>query len=464
MKLKRNIIIVSIVICFVLVGLIFLLVMYTPIYTKVDFDPLAENDGFATLVIQLDDGKDRYDIDKDVEQSASASLTQNEEYIFKNSKLAIEGRGNSTWLYEKKPYKIKFNEKTSLFGLEEAKDWVLLADFLDPTTLKNYSALTFANEIKDDTEFVPTPTHINLVINDDYLGSYVLCEQVEEKSGRLDLEDSYNPEIISYEEFECGKIPFYVEMTASANYGQSNDELYYEKGITPYPFEIKYPALDDRKEIYDSYGIEYDEANDYILNNITEYITAFCMSNKSPDTPITVFEQSLKFDEIADTAKFTDYMLINELFANSDALIKSIKLTRQYDGLIKMGPVWDFDGGYDGWTGDRSADNLDEKVSTMTMFQHIDNNIYLNFMKSSQAQSLINDSLDKMDAIFDNYLDELDSYSKKLKPLQELNDKVWPSHIYDSVWIENKTERMIVFLDNRFDNLKTVYSEIAKHI
>ena len=49
--------------------------------------------------------------------------------------LTIKGRGNSTWSMPKKPYKLKFKDKISLFNLTEAKDWVLLANYQDPTFL-----------------------------------------------------------------------------------------------------------------------------------------------------------------------------------------------------------------------------------------------------------------------------------------------------------------------------------------
>ena len=50
----------------------------------------------------------------------------------------IRGRGNSTWeWYPKKPYRIKLDKKASLLGLDEDKDWVLLANYRDPTHLMN---------------------------------------------------------------------------------------------------------------------------------------------------------------------------------------------------------------------------------------------------------------------------------------------------------------------------------------
>lgn len=54
---------------------------------------------------------------------------------------SIKVRGNSTSGVSKKPYRIKFNKKTSLFGLPKAKSWVLLANYYDKTQMLN--ALAF---------------------------------------------------------------------------------------------------------------------------------------------------------------------------------------------------------------------------------------------------------------------------------------------------------------------------------
>lgn len=44
--------------------------------------------------------------------------------------IEIKGRGNMSWSYSKKPYKIKLNSKVDMFGMGKNKHWVLLANFL----------------------------------------------------------------------------------------------------------------------------------------------------------------------------------------------------------------------------------------------------------------------------------------------------------------------------------------------
>ena len=45
-------------------------------------------------------------------------------------KITFKGRGNRTWLMEKKPYQVSFDEKTSILGLPKSKKFVFLANYL----------------------------------------------------------------------------------------------------------------------------------------------------------------------------------------------------------------------------------------------------------------------------------------------------------------------------------------------
>ena len=61
------------------------------------------------------------------------------------SAMKIKGRGNTTWALPKKPYKIKFDEKTSLLGEPADKEWVLLANYTDNLkSADNFSSVRFS--------------------------------------------------------------------------------------------------------------------------------------------------------------------------------------------------------------------------------------------------------------------------------------------------------------------------------
>ena len=100
----------------------------------------------------------------------------------------IKGRGNATWNYPKKPYNIKFDKKTSLFGMPKAKKWTLLAGYsFDNSMLKNAFALDLGRTIglAETSEY----RHIDLYVNGSYLGVYLICESVEVGDNRVEITD-----------------------------------------------------------------------------------------------------------------------------------------------------------------------------------------------------------------------------------------------------------------------------------
>ena len=105
---------------------------------------------------------------------------------------SLKGRGNATWSTgnNKNPYGFKLAQSVSLMGLGKGKKWVLLANSVDKNTLiKDQIIYDFAKYIGID--YQPTCRPVDLYVNQQYYGSYQLCEKVEIKSGRVDVNDSY---------------------------------------------------------------------------------------------------------------------------------------------------------------------------------------------------------------------------------------------------------------------------------
>ena len=125
---------------------------------------------------------------KENKEKGSVTIVENGEITMSGEKLSsIKGRGNSTWGYPKKPYNIKFEKKTALFGMDKAKKWSLLASYLDRSYLRNPLAFHLSEEM--GLHFTPEYQFIDLYINNDYMGSYLATESVEVGSGRVDIAD-----------------------------------------------------------------------------------------------------------------------------------------------------------------------------------------------------------------------------------------------------------------------------------
>lgn len=103
-------------------------------------------------------------------------------------KTEVKGRGNSTWGYPKKPYRLKLNKKAEICGLGKAKNYVLLANHLDPTLMLNSVAFKIGRLL--ELPFTNHAIPVDVVLNGIYKGSYLLTEQIEVKENRVDLDEN----------------------------------------------------------------------------------------------------------------------------------------------------------------------------------------------------------------------------------------------------------------------------------
>ena len=99
----------------------------------------------------------------------------------------VRGRGNSTWGWAKKPYKLKLEEDAALVGSREYDEWVLLAGYGDRSALRTAAAFAIAAQTR--LQWTPRFRFVEVVLNGQSQGLYLLTEQVEEGKGRVDLPD-----------------------------------------------------------------------------------------------------------------------------------------------------------------------------------------------------------------------------------------------------------------------------------
>lgn len=98
----------------------------------------------------------------------------------------IKVRGNSSAGGAKKPYNIKFNEKVNLFGFGKAKKWCLLADYYDPSLMRNKIALTLGKKI--NLESTMDNHRVEVFVDGEYRGLYLLTEKIEADENRVNID------------------------------------------------------------------------------------------------------------------------------------------------------------------------------------------------------------------------------------------------------------------------------------
>lgn len=114
------------------------------------------------------------------------------------SRVKIRGRGNSTWNYPKKPYRLKFETKTKLHkGVKKSKNYCLLANFLDETMMKNLAACTALQLLEVPGAFHARP--VDVYLNGSYKGSYMLTEKMGFNNGCIDLTNEEEARSVMFE-------------------------------------------------------------------------------------------------------------------------------------------------------------------------------------------------------------------------------------------------------------------------
>lgn len=101
--------------------------------------------------------------------------------------LGIKGRGNSTWWFDKKPYRLKLGSSSPLMGMPSDKNWVLLANAEDHSQLRTMIATRFG-QASNNLAWTPKFRTVELVLNGQYQGIYLLGEHVRISPNRINID------------------------------------------------------------------------------------------------------------------------------------------------------------------------------------------------------------------------------------------------------------------------------------
>ena len=119
--------------------------------------------------------------------NAKFTLNGNGMYESVEDNIQIKGRGNSSWGQRKKPFTIKFAEKTKLCGLKKGKRWNLMANAQDVTEMMN--AVIFKAGRMLSAPYQPHSVPLELYMNGQYMGCYALTEHIGIHNNCVDEDD-----------------------------------------------------------------------------------------------------------------------------------------------------------------------------------------------------------------------------------------------------------------------------------
>ena len=237
----------------------------------------------------------------------------------------IRGRGNTTWTWPKKPYLLKLDEKQHIFGMHKHKRWVLLANFMDRTLMRNLVSMKVSS-MMSNLAWTPGCQPVELVLNGKHVGSYLLIEQVRVDNHRVNITEMTKTDN-SGDAVTGGyllELDFHFDNDVQwvDPHGRNNQ---WQGGI---PFAVKYPDPEDLTQQQLSY--------------IKKYVYDTAEALYGPD-----FKDPEKgYAKYIDVDSFIDYWIVFEVMGNHElGNPGSVFMHKDRGGKLVAGPCWDFDWG-----------------------------------------------------------------------------------------------------------------------
>ena len=279
----------------------------------------------------------------------------------------VKVRGNWTTSYEKKPLRIKFEEKQSFGGLNEGKafkNWLLLAEYKDLSMLRNKTALELARKILEKDLYCSDCELAEVEINGQYWGVYLLAEQQEAAKGRVNvpepkkeetgpyvgyllefdgyylLEDPLQSFTIDYNNY-APLIPFDGTKNATPFTPLSTDPIR-KHDLVGYTIKSSIRSEDQRTAIRNFvsnvYNIMYSAAYDGKALEMTPDFSDTMPSQKTPREAV---------EAVVDVQSLADMYILSEIACDPDvyysSFFMSADLSKDGDRKLRFEAPWDFD-------------------------------------------------------------------------------------------------------------------------
>ncbi|MBQ5591846.1 MAG: CotH kinase family protein [Clostridia bacterium] len=390
----------------------------------------------------------------------------------------IRGRGNSTWMADKKPYRIKLDSKADLFGMGKSKHWVLLSNPFDSSVMRNTVSYNFSADL--GLEFQKS-VWVEVILNGTTMGNYSLCEHVRVDDTRVDItnwedlaEDAakaiYNGNKDAMTKDERDEL--IDAMTEDMSWTTSDEVTY--KGVTYSVSDwFEYPGINGGylTEVVRSVE-EYTFATSrgmYInvdtpealsadmLDYISGYYQAFEDALFSEDFCTEYNGETVRYTDLIDVQSFVGGFIVNEIFENYDFGRTSTWISQDIGGKLVYGPIWDMDhtvaySSFFKWSA-LGVKWIGRMLSDPVFLEEIRKEYWAH--RYTDIQDLIRDGGD------------IDTAIEALTDSAEYNDGLWANELS---FIENATDfklrlqDKINWLDTALSSLASAYSSMSSSI
>ncbi|MFM9058057.1 MAG: CotH kinase family protein [Planctomycetaceae bacterium] len=289
----------------------------------------------------------------------------------------IRGRGNTTWSYPKKPYRVKFDAPLDVLGMGAARTWVLLADYIDPSGLRNATAFELGRRL--GMPFTPQCRHVWLVLDGVPRGLFLLTEQTEVAPQRV-VTDPTAGFLVEFDDYDGEEI--------------------YSTPVLDLPLKIKRPDV----------AAMPPEARAAEVARIMGLFTRLEETIAAEDGPGD-------YAALVDADSLVDWFLVHEIAHNVEPQHpKSCFFHRGPDGRIVAGPLWDFDWAYD-YEGD-ATDVL--ALRDAFWFRHLFKDPAFRAKVKARWRANKAPHVDTLPAF-------IDTLATRIRPAVEADAKLWPT-------------------------------------
>jgi hypothetical protein len=319
--------------------------------------------------------------------------------------LEVRGRGNASWGFPKKPYRMKLFNKANVLGLPaKAKNWTLINNYGDKTLLRNLMAFDLSKRF--EMPYTPAGTPVNVFLNGEYKGCYQLCDHIQVDKNRVNVEEQDENDIEG-DELTGG---YLIEIDAYAH-SEPDPNVWFDSNSKRIPVTIKSDFVSEQK--------------DYIKKHFNLLESALFASNYKD--PVNGYRRYL------DENTFIRHFLVGEIAGNIDTYWSTYMYKQRSNDTLFVGPVWDFDLAFDN----------DTRVHYSYFVNNL--NIWLYWPLGSAANGmhdfvnrLLSDAAfeakiktiytyyrDKGDLDVDKLLAVVDAYAEQMDASQKLNFTRW---------------------------------------
>ncbi len=394
-----------------------------------------------------------------------------------NGDIQIHVRGNFTAGMDKKPYKIKLNASTDLFGFGKSKHWILLANYLDESLVRS----TLPQEVAAELGLVAMDsTFVDLVVNGQYVGVYQLMEQVRIDNDRVDIHsweniaedladtfyDTHNKNgittadrdaledalvenlswistgVFSYDSKSYSVSDYLVLPAKTGGFliemSSEYDEISKFKTTQGAPFMFSDP--------------EYLYTNSELFQYAKGYIQAVEDALYSQDFATVYNGETVSWRDLVDLESAAKFWLICDYFSNEIGS-KSTYMYIDTDGKLVFGPVWDFD-----WSAGSESPWF---VFSATGYNSRSRLWFSRMIKDPEFAKAVYDVYPTFRASIENILKDggkLDQYYDYLKESARINDNMWfykRGFEKDYTALRNWLTTRINWYDQQFVDLQT---------